>query len=128
MGTRTIMPSCMYRTCVWASPCAHFLSPLLNFLEGCKQAWCSLLCPYSGTENLVKYLFSAAERTNRIKQVRDGSTKDNEIWSWMITLKMFWRKKGRGTSEQKLYLVVPVMFMCPLVVCFNNHCFRPYMK
>lgn len=37
------------------------------------------LSPYSGTEDLVKYLFSAAQRTNRINQIRDGSNKDNEI-------------------------------------------------
>lgn len=86
------------------------------------------LSPYSGTENLVKCLFCAAERTNRTNQIRDGSNKDNETSSLLFPLKMFWRKKGQGIPEQKLYLLVPVMFMRPLVACFSNPCFNPYTE
>lgn len=41
---------------------------------------------------------------------------------------MFWKKKGKGTPKQKLWLTVQVKFIFPLVVCLSSSCLKPYIE
>ena len=76
----------------------------------------------------MKCLVSTVERISRIHQIRDSSNKDSESWSLLTTLKMFWKKKGKGTPKQKLWVIVQVKFMSPLVVCLSNSCLNTYVE
>lgn len=41
---------------------------------------------------------------------------------------MFWKKKGRGTPKQEVWLIVQVKFLFPLVFCLSNSCLNPYTE